>query len=58
MKGFILLIGKRKLNIFCSFEVFLNQHNTAMSFIKDKKGAKKVRFLANSKSINHFNGDN
>jgi hypothetical protein len=29
-----------------------------MSFIKDKKGAKKVPFLANNKSINHFNGDN
>jgi hypothetical protein len=28
-----------------------------MSFINDKKAAKKVPFLANSKSINHFNGD-
>ena len=55
MKWFKLFVFKRKCSILCPIEVFFKMHSRTMERKKDKKWIQKTNFLANKKSLNHFN---
>ena len=55
MKWFELFAFKRKFGILCPIEVFYLMHSKATELKKDKKWVQKTNFLANEKSLNHFN---
>ena len=55
MKWFKLFAFKRKDRILYPIEVFFKMHSWATERKKGKKWVQKTNFLANGKSLNHFN---